>query len=155
MSQVVFEKVVKLLQDNQIDYQLLEHEPVYTSEQAAKIRGSSLKQGAKALVFYADKKPIMIVVSGDKKIDIKKFKTTHYVKDLRMATPEEVEELTGTKIGAVHPLGVIHGLPTYVDKGLGRNEEIIFNAGLHTKSIKMKYRDYYSLVKPKLGDFSA
>lgn len=155
MSQVVFEKIVKLLQDNQIDCQLLEHEPVYTSEQAAKIRGSSLKQGAKALIFYADKKPIMIVVSGDKKVDIKKFKITHHVKDLRMATPGEVEELMGVKIGAVHPLGVIHDLPTYVDKGLGRDEEIIFNAGLHTKSIKMKYCDYYSLVKPNLGDFSA
>lgn len=154
MNQIVFEKIIKLFQDNQIDYQLLEHEPVYTSEQAAKIRGSSLKQGAKALVFYADKNPVMIVVPGDKKVDIKKFKTANRIKDLRMAAPEEVMELTGVKIGAVHPLGVIHNLLTYVDKSLGRNEEIIFNAGLHTKSIKMKYKDYYLLVKPILGNFS-
>lgn len=154
MSQLVLEKIVKLLKDKKIDYQLLEHKPVFTSEEAAKIRGTSLKQGAKALVFYADKKPIMVVVPGDKKVDIKKFKITHHLKDLRMATPEEVEELTGVKIGAVHPLGNLHNLPTYVDKGLGRNQEIVFNAGLHNKSIKMEYRDYYSLVKPKLADFS-
>lgn len=154
MSQVVFEKVLKLLQEKKIDYQLLEHPPVYTSQEAAKIRDSSLKQGAKALVFYADKKPIMIIVPGDKRIDTKKFKTAHRVKDLRMATPEEVEKLIGVKVGAVHPLGVIHNLLTYGDKSLGENEEIVFNAGLHTKSIKMKYKDWFRLVKPKLGSFS-
>jgi Ala-tRNA(Pro) deacylase len=154
MNQVVFEKIVNLLDNDKVDYQLFEHKPVYTSEEAARIRGTSLGQGAKALVVFADKKPMMIVVPGDRRIDFKKFKAAYQVKDLRMATPEEVEELTGAKVGAVPPLGIIHHLPTYVDQSLGKNEEIAFNAGLHTKSIKMKYQDWFRLVKPKLGDFS-
>lgn len=154
MSQKVFEKIIEILKDNQINYQLLKHEPVFTSEEAAKVRGTSIKQAAKALVFYADKMPIMIVLPGDKKIDVKKFKKAHQAKDLRMATPKEVEELIGVKIGAVHPLGMIHGLPVYVDNSLGKNQEVVFSAGLHTRSIKMKYRDWFRLAKPKLGNFS-
>ncbi|MFZ5365943.1 MAG: aminoacyl-tRNA deacylase [Patescibacteria group bacterium] len=154
MSQVVFEEIIRLLQANKINYYLFEHEPVYTSEQAAKVRGSSLKGGAKALIFVADGKPIMIVVPGDKKVDIGRFKEVEKIDDLRMATPEEVVQLTGLQIGAVHPLGNLHNLPVYVDKSLGRNQEIVFNAGLHTKSIRMKYQDYFCLVKPSLGDFA-
>lgn len=155
MSEAVYQKIVKFLSDNNITYQLFEHEPVYTSEQAAKVRGSSLKAGAKALIFMADKKPIMIVVPGDKKVDIRKFKDTFKIKDLAMARPEEVEDFTdGVKIGAVHPLGNLHGLSVYMDQSLGRNKEIVFNAGLHDKSIEMRYQDYYRLVKPKLGNFT-
>jgi len=155
MSQAAFEKVIKLLKDNKINYQLFEHEPVYTSWEAARIRSSSLKEGAKALVFMADGKPIMIVVPGDRKIEVKRFKKIFKIDDLRMATPQEVETVTdGIKVGAVHPLGNLHGLPVYVDEALGENKEIIFNAGLHTKSIKVLYKDYYQLINPILGNFT-
>lgn len=154
MSEAVFQKIIELLKKKNIKFSIFEHEPVYTSEQAAKIRGSSLKQGAKALIFVADGKPVMFVVPGDKRVDVKKFKISYGIKDLRMATPGEVEIITsGVKVGAVHPFGNIYGLPVYVDKSLGRSQEIIFNAGLHTKSIKMRYQDYYRLVKPILSSF--
>ena len=155
MSENVYLKIIKFLDERKVYYQVFEHEPVFTSEQAAEVRGTDIKQGAKALVFVADKKPIMLVISGDKKVDMKKFKQTYGIKNLAFATPDEVGKFTeGVKIGAVHPLGVIHRLPVYVDGSLGTNKEIVFNAGLHHKSIKMYYRDYYKLVKPILGNFS-
>ena len=153
-NQGVFEKIIKLLQDNKINYQLFEHEPVYTSEEAAKVRGTKIEQGAKALVMIADKKPIMLVTSAAKKVDTKKFKEAFGVGDLRMATAEEVKDLTGVEIGAVPPFAHLFELPLYVDQSLGKNEKIVFNAGLHTKSIKMSYQDYRQLTKPTSGSFS-
>ena len=35
-----------------------------------------------------------------------------------------------------------------------RHEEIAFNAGTHTEIIKMTYRDFDRLVKPKVIDVS-
>jgi Ala-tRNA(Pro) deacylase len=155
VSVTVFQRIIKLLSDNKISYKLIEHEPIFTSEQAAKVRGTDLKSGAKALVFIADKEPIMIVVPGDKRVDLRKFKDTFKIKNLAMASSEEVEDfIEGVKVGAVHPFGNLHGLPVYVDQSLGRNKEIVFNAGLHEKSIKMSYQDYYRLVKPRLGNFA-
>ena len=47
----VVQKIKDLLEDRQVPYDYLEHEPVRTSEEASRIRpGYSLKQGAKALI---------------------------------------------------------------------------------------------------------
>lgn len=154
MSQAVFEKLASLLKYKKVKFQLYEHEPVYTSQQASMVRGTKIEQGAKALVMIADKRPILVVISAAKKVDFKKFKKIFDFKDLRMANPEEVKELSGVEVGAVPPLGQVLNLPTFVDKSLGENKKIVFNAGLQTKSIEMDYQDYYLLVQPKLGGFS-
>ena len=154
MSLQVFEKIVGLLDEKKISYQLFEHKPVYASEQAAKIRGTNIEQGAKALVMMADKKPILLVISGAKKVDTKKFKKSFGIKDLRMCTPEEVKKTTGVEVGAVPPLGNLMNLKTFVDRSLGENKKITFNVGLHTRSIKMRYQDFYFLVKPQIADFA-
>lgn len=154
-GQVLFEKIIGLLRDNKTKYQPYEHEPVFTSEQAAKVRGTKIEQGAKALVMMADGKPVMLVISAARKINTAKFKKDFKVKDLRMATPEEVKQLTGIEIGAVPPFGNLMGLEVFVDKSLRENKEITFNAGLHTRSLKINYADWVKLVNPKTGDFSA
>ena len=154
-GKTVYEKIVNLLKDNNVVYKTYTHEPVFTSKQAAKIRGTSLQQGAKALVMIADKKPIMLVLSGATKVNSKKFKQNFKIKDLRMATAEEVEEITGLKIGSIPPFGNIFELKTFVDKKLGQNQEITFNTGSHTQSAKMFYKDFVKLVKPQIGAFVA
>lgn len=153
-TQKVFDAIKKLLDDKKINYKVTEHEPVYTSDQAAKVRNTPLKQGAKALVIIADKKPVMIVIAANKKIDFKKFKTIYKIKDLRMATPDEVKEITGVEIGAVPPLGNIFNIPLYVDASLTKNKEISFNAGEHTKSIDVTYRDFELVSKPIIDVFA-
>lgn len=144
----VFAEIKKLLDSNNITYEVYEHEAVFTSEQAAKIRGTELKQGAKAMVMFGDDKPLMIVLPANLKVNMSS------IKNLRMATKEEVKKLTNTEIGAVPPFGNLFGLPVYIDEKLGENTEIAFNAGEHTKSIKMLYKDFEAVTKPILGSFS-
>lgn len=151
----LFEKIKSNLDKGEIKYKVLEHKAVYTSEEAAKIRGTKISQGAKAIIMFGDKKPLMIVVPADKKIDFKKFKLSAKVKDLRMATAEEVKKITGVKIGAVPPFGNLIGVALYVDSGLAKEKEIVFNAGLHTKSILMGYDDFERITKPTIGDYTS
>jgi Ala-tRNA(Pro) deacylase len=137
-----------------VQYELTEHEKVATSEDAARVRNTPLIEGAKALLFYGDCSPILIVVSADLKVDTKKVKGSLGIKDLRMATPEEVKKITGVEIGAVPPFGNLFRVPVYMDEGVRRNMMIVFNAGLHTKSIRMKESDFEILVKPVVGRYS-
>lgn len=150
----VFDEIINLLKKNNIIYQLFEHEPVYTSTDAAKIRQTKETQGAKALVFLADKKPVLLVLPGNKKVDTKIFKKNFGIRDLSFAKPQQVLELTGLEIGAIPPFGNVMNLPTYVDKSLLDEEEIAFNAGSHTKSIKMKTQDFIKLCQPEVNSFS-
>lgn len=152
-NETVYKKIITILKERAINYKIFEHESVLTSEQAARVRGTDIRQGAKALVMIADGQPVMVVVSAAFKVDTKKFKQLFGIKDLKMATPQEVEKFTGTKIGAVPPFGNIFSLPTYVEETLAQNTKISFNAGLHTKSIEISYQDYIGIVKPQFGSF--
>ncbi len=150
----VFENIKNLLDKNKVPYKLIEHKPVFTSEDAAKIRGSSLSLGAKALIMKADKKSIMIVVPGDKKVDTSTFKKLYQVKDLEMATKEEVKIISGVEVGAVPPFGNLFKIPLYFDKTIVENEVVFFNAGSHSKSISIKGSDLEKVTKPIVGNFS-
>ncbi len=149
-----FEKIAVALKAAGVEYQLYEHEPVFTSADAARIRDTKLHTGLKALVFFADGRPIMVTVPGDRKVDFKKFKELFSVKDLRMATPDEVKQVTSVPIGAVPPLGNIFGIPLYMDATTKENASVVFNAGLHTKSISLKEADYELVAKPIVGEYS-
>lgn len=150
----VYDRIVSDIRTKGIVFDPYEHKAVHTSEEAAAIRNTPLREGAKALVMYLDGKPAMVVVAGDRKLDMKAFKALHQVKDLRMATPEEVERVTGVTIGAVPPFGHIFGIPIYMDAALRENSHVSFNAGLHTHSIRMKEKDYEQVAKPAVGEFS-
>lgn len=150
----VFAKIKNELDIRKLKYKAFEHEPVKTSEDAAKVRNTPLAWGAKAILLYEDDKPMMVVVAADTKIDMKILKKFANIKDLRMATPDEVVKVTSVPIGAVPPFGHIFQIPLFMDKKIQRNEKIVFNAGLHTKSIEMGEADYEKVACPNVGEFS-
>lgn len=150
----VFEKIVAEIKLNKVGFESFVHAAVKTSEEAASVRKTPLSWGAKALLFYGDENPMMVVVSGDRKIDMKLLKVFLKVKDLRMATPQEVEKVTSVQIGAVPPFGHIFRIPIYMDSKVRDNEKVVFNAGLHTKSIQMNEADYEKVASPNVGMFS-
>lgn len=151
------QKILDLLKKNRVWFETFEHEPVRTSEEAAKIRsGYTLKQGAKTVIIRvkigADNRFFsMLVLPGDKRFDIKKVKTLFSAKDIRFATEEEVHKITaGIEPGGIPPLGNLFDLKTVVDPDLFKNEKIIFNAGDRRFSIAMKSKDYKNIVKPSV-----
>jgi Ala-tRNA(Pro) deacylase len=150
----VLEKIKNLLDENNVNYRLIEHEPVVTSEEAARIRDSDISMGAKALVFIGDGRPLLTVIPGDKKLDMKKFKTLYKIKDLAMADPGKLFELTGLEKGAVPPMGKVLGLPSYYDNIFLGKDIVAFNAGSKTVSVKMSASDLLSIENPILGDFA-
>ncbi|OGV95793.1 hypothetical protein A2W24_03965 [Microgenomates group bacterium RBG_16_45_19] len=144
-----YEHILDLLKTHQIKYQLYEHEPVYTSEDAMKIRGDvSLHQGAKALILQADKDFILLVVPGDCRADLDQLRTFLKAKRLVLASKDSVLKKTGLAVGAIPPFGSTLGLITYVDPRLADNQAIVFNAGRHDRSVKLAYRDFIKLEKP-------
>lgn len=58
-----YEDIVGMLRANSVVYTETGHEPVYTSEQAAKVRGLSLESGAKSLLLKANSGFVLIVLS--------------------------------------------------------------------------------------------
>ncbi len=154
MTASIFERVASLLNEHRITFQVLRHEPVYTSEEAARVRGTPLASGAKALIVKGEEGFVMFVLPADRKLDSHAVRRAKGWKKMRFATREEVLELTGLTPGSIPPFGSLFGLPTHCDQRLGENEIISFNAGDHTISVSMCYADYVSVEKPDLEIFA-
>lgn len=150
MPASVFERIEEKLQQAGVPFTVLRHAPVYTSEEAAAVRGTPLSSGAKALIVKAGEAFMLLVLPADRKLDNRKARAGLGARALRFATREEVEQLTGLRPGAIPPLGSLFGLPTRCDPALADNPSINFNAGDHAVSVQMAYADYLAVEQPRL-----
>ncbi|MBW2535057.1 MAG: hypothetical protein JRI55_26430 [Deltaproteobacteria bacterium] len=134
-----------------VAYEISDHEPVYTSEQAARVRGTPMESGAKALVCKAGDDFHLFVMPASLKLHTKAVRRALGIQRLRFATREELLELTGLTPGCVPPFGSLFGLPTRCDEKLAEQPRINFNAGDHGVSIGMNFADYAAVEQPILG----
>ncbi|MBI2309303.1 hypothetical protein HYU89_00185 [Candidatus Collierbacteria bacterium] len=147
--------ILNLLKQKDCWFKTFEHEPVVTSEEAAKLRhGYSISQGTKAIIVKiknsaGENEFVMLVLPGDKKFDSPRVKKLLEAREFRFATEEEISKLTnGIRIGGIPPFGNLFGIRVFAEKTLLDNEKIIFNAGDRSFSIAMKAEDYLKVVKP-------
>jgi Ala-tRNA(Pro) deacylase len=151
----VFERLSDKLTAAAVPFTVSRHAAVFTSEEAAAVRGVSLSSGAKALVVKASDAFVLLVIPADRRLDSKKARAVLAVKAIRFATREEVLELTQLQPGSIPPFGSLFGLRTTVDPALGQNESINFNAGDHAISIRMAYRDFLVVEGPLMGELTS
>jgi len=115
MADTVFNRVESLLKQHGIMFRVLRHESVYTSEQAARVRGTPLASGAKALIVKGEDGFVMFVVPANRKLDSHVVRRAKGWKKMRFATREEVMELTGLTPGSIPPFGSLFNLSTHCD----------------------------------------
>jgi Ala-tRNA(Pro) deacylase len=144
----VLAEIRKLLDAHHVQYRCWTHANCSSSEEGAAIRGTPLMSGAKALIFRTEGKFLMLILSGDKQVDMSALRMVLKTKSLSLATPDEALQVTHCTIGSIPPFGNLFGIPVYVDKSLWRNETIYFNAGRHDTSIGIKIDDWERVVKP-------
>ena len=154
MADSPFERLKTFLSEQGVRCDVLHHAPVYTSEEAASVRGTPLASAAKALVCKGDERFVLIVLPADRKLASKLARKELGIKSLRFASREEVEQLTGLAPGSIPPFGSLFGLPTFCDEHLAEQPQINFNAGDHSISISMAYADYIAAEKPQMGAFA-
>ena len=147
-----FEKIKDLLKKKGVEYEVLEHKPVFTSEEAAQIRGTSMDEGAKSLLLKLKKEFILVVVPGSSRLSMKKLRKHTHDNKSRFAKPEEVIEIMGCEIGSCYPVGSIISIRTIVDPAFGKSKYIAFNPGVHDRTIRMKWEDYLILGEWEIVD---
>lgn len=104
-------------------------ESTHNAELAARELRVELGQIANTILLLVDGAPVVVVLSGDRRIDFKKLKAIRNAKKVRMAGPEDVVAHTGFAVGAVSPVALPPGLPVYLDRSLRRYAAIYPAAG--------------------------
>ena len=147
----VHDRLLATLRAAGVPFTQMHHAPVYTSAEAARVRGTTLHSGAKALILKGNHGFVMAVIPADLPLDSRALRKHLKSKRLRFATKEEVLEMTGLTPGSIPPFGGFFNLATVCDNRLAENEMINFNAASHSDSIQMSYADYIAYEKPALA----
>ncbi|MFH1778798.1 MAG: YbaK/EbsC family protein [Candidatus Omnitrophota bacterium] len=150
----IAEKLKKYLDENKVKYQALKHPVAYTAQEIAAAQHVPGKQVVKSVLVKADDKYVLAVLPAIHLIDTNKLKSVIKCKTLKIATEDEIAKLIPDyEVGAMPPFGTLYGLDVYADEMLKEDVEIVFNAGTHTDTVKIKYADFEKLAKPKPADF--
>lgn len=101
-----------------------------TAEDAARAIGCTVAQIVKSLVFMADERPILALVSGADRVDTARLAAATGATATRRASGDEARSATGYSIGGVPPFGHGSSLTVLVDPGLLKQEVVWAAAGL-------------------------
>lgn len=158
MSIATFERLSALLNEQQARYRVVEHPTAGKSEEVAKIRGTQLGQGAKALLCHVKgngiKQHVLAILPADKQADLSAV--AHGIGGTRasLASPVEVDTLTDCVFGAIPPFSFHPDLLLVADPLLfERFDELAFNAGILERSMILNTQDYQRIAQPKLVSF--
>jgi Cys-tRNA(Pro)/Cys-tRNA(Cys) deacylase len=87
-------------------------------------------------------KPLLVMVAGDRDIQLKRLAQTLGEKKLRMATQKEAEALTGLKVGRISALALrSRGFTVYLDRAAESLDEILVSAGQRGIDVRLKVAD--------------
>ena len=150
------ERVKSALAESGLEASLVRELPADTSTAEAAARAVGASQGSivKSLIFLADAAPLLVLVSGDHRADIKRLRATLGLskRQLRIAQPAEVQALTGFEVGGVPPLGHREPLRTLIDRTLNRFDTVWAAAGSAHAVFPITYELLVTITKGEVLD---
>jgi len=131
------------LDEQNIPHRVFKHEkPLLSFEQAAAERNQRPEQIVRSILFQIRPEEfVMVLVAGRDQVDWRKFRQLVGRSRVRMATEEEVLQVTGYRVGTVSPLGLKNQVRVMIDESVLREEEISLGSGVRQMAIIMKSAD--------------
>ena len=123
---------------------MIPHEQTYTSIDEARALGISADEVLKTVVLGTASGHALAVIPGSRRLDIRAVEKAISDKHVRLAAEQEIEsDFPDYELGAMPPLGSLHGAPTYVDPEVIGHETVVFAAGTQTESVKVRTEDLF------------
>ena len=133
--------------------------PRRTQSAAAEARAVGVTPGevAKTVVVVTDEGYVRAVLPASERLDLRKLHEILRVKTVpRLATEAELgAAYPAFELGAVPPFGGPGGDRVVIDARLALEEEVVFEAATHSRSIKLRPRDLIQLTSAQVADISA
>jgi prolyl-tRNA editing enzyme YbaK/EbsC (Cys-tRNA(Pro) deacylase) len=139
-----------------IEYEVLTHEPTDRAADEAAALGLPPDEVAKTLVVATSAGNVRVLVPASERVDMHKLRDVlHGGKELHLLTEEALgAEYPEFDLGAVPPLGGRHD-EVVLDSRLARREKIVFEAGAHDRSARVKASDLVALAGARVADVCA
>tara|TARA_B100000676_G_C18006683_1_gene804172 strand:+ start:489 stop:971 length:483 start_codon:yes stop_codon:yes gene_type:complete len=125
-----------------------------TAKEAAENLKTDVGSIVKSLLFRSQNNFILCLVSGDKRCSLNKLKNIKKLKDISMANPQSVKEVTGFTIGGVSPIGHLEKIEIYIDNNLKRFEKIYAAAGHPNCVFEIDFENLSIITKGTIEDIT-
>ena len=126
-----------------VEHRVFLHEGSVSSfEQAARERGQRPEQIVRSILFQTRPEEfVMVLMAGPAQVDWKSLRKLVGRSRVRMATEEEVLDVTGYRIGTVSPFGTRRQVRVFIDASVLREEEVSIGSGVREMAIILKSAD--------------
>jgi Ala-tRNA(Pro) deacylase len=134
-----------------IAYEELHHPEAYTAQEVAHHEHVSGHRVAKVVCVMADGRPFELVLPASRRVALDCVRDVLAAREVRLATEEEMGRLfTDCEVGAVPALRHWRGVDVIMDGHLTCAGDIYLMGGTHRDAIRMKFDDWFALVKPRV-----
>lgn len=132
--------LTSILQKTDFPFEIIQHEsPIRSAQEGVEYFGIELGQTAPTLVLKSDRDYFSVIFSGDRgRLDLAEIAQIVERDQVKLASPKEVQQLTGFTVGSVPMVGL--SMPCIVDRRLYRYTSIYGGTGEPTSTLKLNPR---------------
>ena len=142
--------VYNILKNLNINYEVMSHKPVYTSEEAIFITNKMGGIGVKNLFLKSKHNYYLVLIPENKRANIKYIESQILDGHLSFANDDNLKQILNLTPGSVTPFGIINDKENKViiviDEEL-INKKVLFHPNINTKTIKINYLDLIKFIE--------
>lgn len=151
---MVDDVIIELLEKSGVRYEVHEHAPVVSIEEAQARAPHLVEDLLKTIVFrMKDAIWVLAVVRCHDRIDYRRLAEALGVnrRQVRSLSPLEVEEQLGFEVGGVGPIPVRNDVRVIFDARLEQACRVRFGGGRNTRTIEMMFSDLLKVTRGVLA----
>lgn len=155
--------VTRLLDSRKVWYEPVEYDAgtFHSADEVATLVGAPPGQVFKTIVVLREergRRPLLVIVPGDREVDLKRLATALGEKKLRVAPQREAEALTKLQVGGISALALVNkGFDVVLDRAAETYAEdgIYVSAGQRGLNVRLRPADLVALTGATVHDASA
>lgn len=147
--------VTRLLDSRKIAYATSEYDgsTFHSADEVAQLIGVPADQVYKTIVVLREekgKKPLLVMVAGNREIDLKKLAASVGEKKLHIAKHDEAEKMTGLQVGGISAIALLSKpFEVCLDRTALDFEHIHISGGQRGLDVQIGVKDLMALTKAK------
>jgi Ala-tRNA(Pro) deacylase len=147
--------ITDMLQERGVAFAEEQHREVFTAQEVAQSEHVSGHRLAKVVVVVADGRPVELVVPASRRVILEEVERLLGTHEVRLASEAEMDRIFGdVETGAIPALRHWKDVEVVMDEAMKVDGEIVLHGGTHRDTVRLQFRDWFDMVKPKVGAFT-
>jgi Cys-tRNA(Pro)/Cys-tRNA(Cys) deacylase len=149
---------MRALDARKIPYQIFTFSPdIHSALGVAEAVGLPPQQVYKTLVVLRPQgKPMLIMIAGDRELDLKQVAQAVGEKKVRMASHNEAEALTGLQVGGISALALLNRpFEVFLDRPAGELSHLLVSAGRRGINLRLAVPDLVRITRARIIEATA